>query len=81
MPNRRTSPTPGDGKISPTELQLYYMMNGGSLSEEEIADIFKRADSDGDKEISAEELLEICSHSEVLCRELFTDEDHAASLA
>ena len=38
----------GDGKISKTELQMFYMMNGGSLSDEEVNAIFLKADVNDD---------------------------------
>ena len=38
----------GDGKISKTELHLFHVMSGGSPTEEDLDDIFLKADVSGD---------------------------------
>mmetsp|Transcript_4903 Transcript_4903/g.6283 ORF Transcript_4903/g.6283 Transcript_4903/m.6283 type:complete len:95 (+) Transcript_4903:14-298(+) len=60
----------GDGKINQEELQLFYTMNGGSLSDEEVKEIFEKASVDH-QNITAAELKILCDHSPVFQGELF----------
>mmetsp|Transcript_44936 Transcript_44936/g.61392 ORF Transcript_44936/g.61392 Transcript_44936/m.61392 type:complete len:90 (+) Transcript_44936:56-325(+) len=60
----------GDKKINKSELQMYYNMNGGSLSDEEVDEIFDKAAVDHEH-ITADELKKLCDSSPVFQGEMF----------